>query len=246
MTQLFKIFNTVPEVQTFFSERSEGDMRLKTEGLRDFSAEFWQNRQKYFQKIGIPAQRVVSPLLDHGNNVTVVSSAQAGQVLEHLDAMVCGEAGIYLSVTVADCLPIFFYDPKHRAIGLAHAGWRGLLSGVIQNTITKLQFEFQTEPKDLLVGIGPGIGDCHYEIQSDLEEKFLKYPEAIKVHADGKTYLDLKLIAREQLMAAGVLFQNVETYPECTVDFPKKYFSFRRDKPKTTQAMIALIGLKLI
>lgn len=232
---MFKIFSRYPEVTILFSEKSDGDMRMLSGSLK--------SRADFLASHGVKVEQVISALLAHGNKVAAVSSADSGQAMSEVDSLITAAPGIYLSVSVADCLPIFFYDPKKGAVGLAHAGWRGLASGIIAATINQLTSEYKVNPGDLLVGIGPGIGSCHYEIQNDLATEFSKYPEAV-VERDGKKFLDLKLIAKTQLSAAGVDLENIEISSDCTADSPEKYFSFRRDRPEVPQAMLALIGLK--
>ena len=86
-----------------------------------------QNRQKYFQKEGVESERVVVGGITHGTKVRSVGEAQAGQYLLDSDALITNASNLFLSITAADCLPVFFYDPVSQSAGIAHAGWRGAL-----------------------------------------------------------------------------------------------------------------------
>ena len=94
-----------------------------------------------------------------------------------------------------------------------------------------------------MVGIGPGIGPCHFEVQDDVLERFREFYEEALARRDGKTFLDLKRIARRQLVNLGLKEESIEASPECTFCLEEKYFSARRDKPGKTEAMVAVIGL---
>ena len=101
---------------------------------------------------------------------------------------------------------------------------------------------FNVSPKDLLGGIGPGIGACHFEVREDFLPKFKSYHNAI-LRKDGKNYINLKDIAKKQLEAAGLKQKDIDISPICTYCRSDKYFSFRRDKSKPVQAMMVIAGM---
>lgn len=240
----FSNFSEHPNLLAELSDKSDGSGKLWSDG-NPKQNETLANRKKFFESLEIKPEHVVGALLAHGNKVQAVSEEQAGQTIPDVDGLVTQTPGLYLSITVADCLPIFFYDPINKAIGIAHAGWRGLASKIIPATIETLRTNYDSKPEDILAGIGPGIGPCHFEVKADLLAEFQDYPpEALCTDEQGKSYLDLPQIASEQLEAAGILIDNIDVDPTCTFCETSQYFSYRRDKPKVLEAMVAVIGLE--
>jgi YfiH family protein len=136
----------------------------------------------------------------HGADVARVHWAPG--VIEDVDALITDKRGIGLFTTHADCFPIVFWDPVNRAAGLAHAGWRGTRAGVAVATLQAMQHEFGAQPKDVRVGIGPGIcGRCYQvgeEVASQFDRRFVLPDDG------GKFLLDLAAANRAQLEEVGV------------------------------------------
>ena len=143
-----------------------------------------------------------------------------------------------LTVTVADCFPVYFYDPKTKTIGIAHSGWRGTVGNIAGITIKAMG----SSAADILVGVGPGIQACHFEIKENILDNFVNYKYAVR-RKGTKIFVDLPRIIKTQLPEAGILESNIENLGECTYCNKNSYFSYRRDKPRLVQAMIAYIGL---
>lgn len=101
----------------------------------------------------------------HGNTVAVVTKKDSGKTIENCDGLITNDPNIYLSVSVADCIPLALYDPVTKSIGLLHAGWRGLNNGIIKKVVGLMVENFSTDPGDLLSEIGPHICQRHYEIK---------------------------------------------------------------------------------
>jgi hypothetical protein len=238
-TNIFSIFTGFPDLLVAFSYKNDGSMRF-VDSLVD--QEILKNRKKFLKRYGVTPGAVVSAELVHGNNVRLVSRMEAGKLIPKTDALVTNENNLYLSITVADCLPIFVYDPKQMAIALIHAGWRSLAANIIKKTVEILKAK-GCLPKDLSIGIGPGIGICHFEVKDDVLLKFKRYGEAVE-NRDGKKFLDLKKIAQQQFVLEGAKIRNVEINTECTYCEEEKYFSNRRDKSVPLKTMIAVIGMK--
>jgi len=136
----------------------------------------------------------------HGADVARVDSAPA--VIEDIDALVTDRPGIGLFTTHADCFPIVLWDPFNKAVGLAHAGWRGTEAGVAVATLDAMGREFGTQPRDVRVGIGPGICARCYEVGPEVAERF---DERFITAGEGDRFLlDLAAANRHQLEAAGV------------------------------------------
>lgn len=206
--------------------------------LANVAFELRPNRRRFLASIDINPNLTVSADLTHSNAIAVANQNSGGKTFEKTDALMTNQQGLFLTLTVADCFPVYFFDTKQNIIGLAHCGWRGTVAGLAAKMVSKMK----TNPKNILVGIGPGIHSCHFEIQKDILPQFKVYPEAV-TYREGKIFASLVKIISSQLKGAGVPLKNIESLGECTACFPGKYFSYRRDKPKNIEAMLAFIGL---
>jgi len=148
------------------------------------------------------------------------------------DAMITDVPDIALVVTSADCLPICISDRTSGAIGLVHAGWKGLLGGVITNTIFGLSREFGSRPENLDVSIGPGIKSCCFQVKTDVASQFQisGYGAFLNpVLGERRNTIDLVGVAKHQLLGCGVAAIGANISKECTC-CGGKYFSYRREK----------------
>jgi YfiH family protein len=226
-------------MQYGISTKTYGQMKLM-EGI--LVPEVAANRATFLAQYKLHSELVVSAALVHGNHVEMASIKDAGKIFPATDGLVTNESGLVLTVTVADCVPLFFHDATTPAIGIAHAGWRGVLSQIAPETIKTMTTGYGSKPENITVHIGPHLGSCHFEVQHDVIDKFAAYPAHILTRAD-KTYIDLVGVLQDQLLAAGIQAAHLTASTECTYDFPTKYFSFRRDKPEVVQSMLAFISL---
>lgn len=197
-----------------------------------------QNRQKFFATLGLDASNMVLAGLVHGDNIVVVGKENIGQKIENTDGLITKEPGVILTITVADCLPVYFFDKSKKVTGLAHAGWRGVKQNIVSLMLSKIQSEFASDPADVEVNIGPHIRNCHFEIKDDVAEQFANYSESI-IKEGNSIKLDLSAIVKKQLENAGVRPDNVTISDECTYCLNQKYYSFRRDRPERVEAMVA-------
>ena len=239
---MFEIFKKYPNIIAAVSRKEDGTMKLSGASMGD--EEIIENRERFLGKLGIEDGLTVKAGLVHGNNVNVISNEEAGKVIKKTDGLITADKNLFLTITVADCLPIFIYDSEKEIIGLVHSGWRSLAQNILIQAIKKMAGNLGSLPKDILVGIGPGISQCHFEVKEDLLVEFKPYLGDALLNKNGKLFLDLKKIAKIQLINLGVREKNIEISQECTFCLPDKYFSFRRDRPKTPQTMTAVIGRK--
>jgi YfiH family protein len=233
-----RYFETKQKILAALSEKDDGSMRLFADKPVGFENE--KNREKFFVKCGIESENVVSAGLVNGNNVEIITDVSKKRIL-NTDGLVTDKRGIYLSLTVADCIPVYFYDGTNGIIGLAHAGWRGVVDGVVKNTVAKMQ-SLGSEANNVSVQFGPGINRCHFEIKEDILDQFAGYENYVE-RKEGKIHVNLKDILFHQLSTCGIGKENISNDSECTFCC-ERYFSFRRDKPPITEAMVAVIGMK--
>jgi len=177
----------------------------------------------------------------HTAVVRTVTEEDAGKGLTRerdysdVDGLITNVPGIVLSAFTADCVPVFFVDPVHRAIGLSHSGWRGTAGRIGRVTIEQMGREYGTRPEDLVCAIGPSIcRDC-YEISKDVAdvfyEEFKGHEEEILVDKkNGKYQLDLWKTNEIILKEAGVRPENISVTDICTCCNPDLLFSHRASK----------------
>jgi YfiH family protein len=172
----------------------------------------------------------------HGNRV--VDAAGLRQPVE-ADAAISRNAGAVCAVMVADCMPVLLADRAGTVVGAAHAGWRGLAAGVIENTVLAMA----VAPANLVAWLGPAIGPAAFEVGADVRDAFVAQDagaaSAFVDHKPGKWLADLFTLARRRLRAIGV--DEVHGGGLCTVADPGRFYSHRRDR--VTGRMAALIWL---
>ncbi len=184
----------------------------------------------------------------HGTHVVQVSSVSRTLRLKTGDAAVVFDRGFGAVVMTADCLPVFFTNAAGSVAAVAHAGWRGLLNGVLEKTVDSTL----VSPADLMAWMGPAIAPCHFEVGLEVRDAFLGHPQwgqqfvpgltsafiSSPLHA-GKFMMDIYAVARARLLNAGVQF--VGGGGLCTVCEERRFFSYRRDR--STGRMASLIYL---
>lgn len=235
---MFRLFHSYHDIVAVLSERDNGNMKLGDSNLAGVS-----NRAHFLGTLGIDPEAWVRCENIHGNKVAVVGPDQRGKLIKDTDGLVTVTPGLFLMLAVADCLPLYFFDKEQNIIGLAHAGWRGVRADIAGAMLDKFVRIFHSNPAHILVGVGPGIGECHFEVKPEVAEEFSSYPDQVYHTTDGTFFIDLKAIIRQQLQRRGVWPEHIEISPHCTYDESDKYFSRRRDYPKL-EAMIAVMGLR--
>jgi YfiH family protein len=148
------------------------------------------------------------------------------------DACLTRTPKLACTIMVADCLPLLFTDDRGQVVAAAHAGWRGLAQGVIEETVQAVCATAEVQPSQVLAWLGPCIGPDAFEVGQDVIEA-LKFPDHYKPHPVHvhKWLADLAGMARERLGAMGVssISGNDSTRAWCTVSQPSRLFSYRRD-----------------
>jgi len=187
------------------------------------------------------------------------------------DGLISRTPEILLAVQTADCLPLILVDPKRRAVGVFHAGWRGTLKRIAEKGVGEMRRCFGSDPRDLKAAIGPGIHSCCYEVGTEVREKFesqfayaaglfreVKESDAIREKypllflsarppghgsVPPKIFLDLVEANRRQLMDAGVPAKNIAVSELCTCCRTDALFSHRAEKGVTGR-MMGVVGIR--
>lgn len=127
-----------------------------------------ENQRRLCAAVGVAPESLVSPRQVHGTTIRRVGRRERNTVLPDCDGLITNEPRVSLLLRFADCVPLLLYDPRQRAIGLAHAGWRGTVSSMASRLVESMVAAFGSEPAELLAVVGPAIGPCCYEVGPDV------------------------------------------------------------------------------
>lgn len=212
-----------------------------------------KNFSLFCDALDIDIQNLVASDQVHGTSVYLASNEDRGKGIlretdiKSKDALITRKRHVALVTFFADCVPLFFLDMKTPAIGVAHAGWRGTVRGMGPGVVGKMMEVFNSQPKDILAGIGPCINKCCYEIDEPLATEFknaFEYgEELLEFKRPGHWMLDLVLANKLQLEDAGILPENILTCDYCTSCNNDLFFSHRADRGNTG-SLAAIIELK--
>ncbi|MDW7674398.1 MAG: peptidoglycan editing factor PgeF [Bacillota bacterium] len=255
------LFKDNKEVVQAFSTRLGGVSQHYYSSLNmglhvgDDPNEVIRNRKIFSDYLEIPVEDWVTLNQIHSDKVVKVTARHKGKgsldlktVIAEADAMITDAVGSPLVTFYADCIPVYIFDPVQKAIGLAHAGWRGAYSGIALKTIMNMQQEYGSRVSNLLISIGPGIGQCCYQVDEHIysvtNEKYPNYLKKILIPDEkNKWLLNLKLLLWLQLTDAGIKEKNISVSSFCTQCHHDVFFSYRGDQGKTGR-MAALFMLK--
>ncbi len=176
----------------------------------------------------------------HGT--TVLDAAQVHDA-PAADASFTTQRGVVCAIMTADCLPVLFADAAGRVVGAAHAGWRGLAGGILENTVAAMR---AAGAENLHAWLGPAIGPAQFEVGADVLQAFAAKDAAMSIAfkpiagRPGKYLADIYQLARQTLGNVGVVAVTGGDF--CTVSEPQRFYSYRRDG--VTGRMATLIWLK--
>lgn len=203
-----------------------------------------ENYRRMAQALGVSDHSFVFSMQTHTTNVRVVTEEDRGKGLikpldyRDVDGLITNIPGLCLTTFYADCVPLFFVDPVHKAIGLSHSGWRGTVGKIGQVTIERMGEVYGTNPSDVIAAIGPSICQDCYEVSFDVIKEFqnqfdLKYwNELFYQKENGKYQLNLWRANEIVLEEAGVLKDNIAVTNLCTCCNPEILFSHRASHGK--------------
>jgi len=179
----------------------------------------------------------------HGTEVVNAQNVLTSEAAPRADAILATSAGAVCTIMTADCMPVLLADKRGKVVGAAHAGWRGLAGGVIQNTVNQLR---EAGANEIVAWLGPGIGPEHFEVGEDVLTAFQHVDSAANssflpiADKPGKYLANLPVLARSVLASVGVV--QVSGGDRCTVSEPAEFYSFRRDR--VTGRMATMIWIK--
>ena len=214
-----------------------------------------ENYRRMAVALGVDRERMVLTWQTHTTNVRRVKEEDEGKGIvrdrdyRDVDGLITDIPGITLVTFFADCVPLYFLDPVHKAIGLSHSGWRGTVKRMGQVTVDAMKEAFGTRPEDIIACIGPSIcGDC-YEVGEEVADEFAdafheKYHDVILLKKqNGKYQLDLWKANEIVLKEAGIKGDNLAVTNICTYCNPQLLFSHRRTAERRGN-LCAFLSLK--
>ena len=211
-----------------------------------------ENFRRITAAMGMDADRMVFSAQTHTTNLLRVTSADVGlpawEVRHDIDGLLTDEEGLVLVTFYADCIPLYFVDPVHRAIALSHSGWRGTRSRMGEATVRRMAEEFGSRPEDILAAVGPGICQDCYEVGEEVAAEFREafswgHDVTAPGKAPGKYQLDLWEANRRILTEAGIAPEHLAVSNLCTCCNADKLFSHRASKGKRG-SLAAFLSLK--
>lgn len=239
-------------IKNGFTFRLGGVSRGKVEGFNfgfrvgDERKNVLENYRLLAQDLQLEFRSITVPKQMHTANIKTVTSKDRGRGVTvdndiyNTDGLITCEKDLPLMVFSADCYPVLLADKEKRAVAAVHSGWRGTLSEISKKAVLIMEKEFGIKPQDIIAAVGPGIGSCCFETESDVASKFeLCF---VKEKGRGKYLIDLPSVIKKSLLDAGLNEQDIFLSGRCTMCESDKFYSYRVHKDKTGR-MGAVISL---
>lgn len=214
-----------------------------------------ENFKRMASAIGTNAENLVFSHQTHTTNVRMMTAEDKGKGFERpldyqdVDGLITNVPGLCLTTFYADCVPLFFIDPVHKAIGLSHSGWRGTVGKMGQETLRRMKEEYGTDAKDVIAAVGPSICQDCYEVSEDVIENFKEafdercWGELFYQEENNKYQLNLWKANEIILLEAGVHRENIAVTNVCTNCNSDVLFSHRATKGQRG-SLAAFMALK--
>ncbi len=229
----FPSFDRFGFVRHAFSTRIGGVSQNEFESMNlnfgrgDSDENVMENFQRFCVAAGFDRKTLVASSQDHHTFIRRVTAENYGtgiwkpKDMQSVDGLITNEPNVTLVTYYADCVPLYFLDPENRAIGLAHAGWRGTVAKMAEKTVQAMVHEFDSNPRSMVAAIGPSIGPCCFEVDTPVYEEFARLtelrPQEFMVEEDGGKYrINLWEANRRILVNAGIPAENITVSQLCT------------------------------
>lgn len=197
-----------------------------------------ENFRRIGRAIGFPSEDLVLSSQIHETRIRKVTKKDRGDgilrdTVPGIDALITDEPGIPLYTSYADCVPLLFFDPEHRVIGMAHSGWRGTVQKIGKKFVRYMEEHYESRPEKVIAAIGPSICRSCYEVGEEVAEAFrnvfagAEIPLIMDKKANGKYQLDLWKANERILLEAGIEKANLDITDLCTCCNSELLFSHR-------------------
>ena len=224
--------NWVKISTSFTNEKIKAVFSLKSSPLGQKAS-----RQSFAKAVGFNSKHLIIPQQTHSNNITFCESERK---IPNCDGAFSDNSKNVCSIQVADCMPIYFAHKSELVFGLIHAGWRGLVNGILSKsafTLTEKKYNLM----EFEILIGPSIQSCCFEVSNDVVDQFDR--RFIIPKSDEKYQVDLQQSAYNSLSQLGFDINKITIMNDCTFCLDSMYHSYRRNG-KNAGRMIGLIGIK--
>jgi YfiH family protein len=259
----FERLSQAPEVRHGVFTRKGGFSQPPFDGLNvatstgDDPVSALRNQEVIAAETGLA---LISARIAHGAEYCVIERTSPADSVANLrqrarhtvaDAMITTETGLGLFWGFGDCAPILLYDPQHRVVALAHGGWRGAAGAIGPRTIDAMRERYGSRPEELIVGVGPAIQSCCYQVNDTIYGAFQRDPRASanavfarhpNDHGVSALFLDVTASNARQLLAAGVRENHFDVAPQCTGCDADLFYSHRK-RPHADGRFGVVIGL---
>ena len=221
------------------------------------NSEFPEKRRKIAHRLNIPYSRITTGNQVHKNSIAIVRQKDLGRKFPTTDGLITDLPKVPLAVFVADCPPIFLFDPQRKIVGLLHAGWRSTVANISSRAVEIMSEVFGVKAENVLVAIGPHIckecyrvpwspvakafAECFDSFGREALASIISESSQAEAEASQKKFwsVDLARANSYQLQRAGVVPENIEITSICTYE-DKNFFSYRRDKASAGRQMAVI------
>lgn len=224
----------------------EGSLNLALH-VGDDSEAVLKNRRAFADILGVDSEKFTACEQVHGSEVVCVTQKFVGSgavnftdTVKGADALITNLPNVPLILFFADCVPLIFADAVTGAIGIAHGGWRGTVAEIATKTVSAMMREFGSKAEDIIVGIGPSIGECCFEVDDAVYSQVEKYKECFIKQDNGKYMMNLQLWNEKLLVDAGIKPYNIYQSGICTKCNNELFFSYRAESGKTGRMGVAV------
>lgn len=244
-------------VKTCFSTRnggvSEGPFSTLNLGYKsgDVIINIDKNIAALCDAAGFNIENLVFSDQIHGDVCRIVGKSDRGKGvtresdIEGVDALITSERDVAICIFTADCVPVFIVDDVKEVIALCHGGWRGIVNGIVPNTLNIMKDYYGCKPKNITAGVGPSIGPCCFYVGEEVVNEFRKAftdTRDMIIYEDGRFRINLWNAVTEQLKIWGLKSNNILNSKLCSSCNNSEFFSYRRDGCKTGR-MISILQL---
>jgi polyphenol oxidase len=203
-----------------------------------------ENLKRFAAMIEVDPERLYQTSQVHGADVRMIEPTddRLAVLKEHADALIAHHPSTAIGVRVADCVPILLHEATTNTVAAVHAGWRGVVGGVVQSSLAHLAIRARGS-RAIVAAIGPSIGPCCFEVDEDVATQIADAApgdERVILRDKAKPHVDLRRAVRLQLRALGVEDANIEDVPGCTRCDAERFFSHRRDGARSGRLIAAI------
>jgi len=201
-----------------------------------------ENLARFAAAIGVDAERLYQTSQVHGADVRTIEPGEdrLAVVREHADALIAHDPSTAIGVRTADCVPILLHEKQTNVVAAVHAGWRGVVGGVVQSALAHLAIRARGS-RGIAAAIGPCIGPCCFEVGEEVASALSDAApgdDRVVLRDRSKPHVDLRRAVRLQLQALGV--EEIEDVPGCTRCDAEKFYSHRRDGARSGRLIAAI------